>query len=157
MERKAQSLNDIIKNKTKEEDYDREIFNFENLEWAMMIIDTRATQIGFEALLVPMLDFVNIKESAKNPSRTLKLKFGENEISEVKSQSDVAKGAEVFENLPLNSDDLLLKKGIVNENNFHDCYSFNGNFEDRSKNDGLARFRNVIFARYFLFDENEKV
>lgn len=157
MERKAQSINDIIRNKTKEEDFDREIFNSENIEWAMMILETRATQIGFELLLVPMLDMVNIKESAKNPSRTMKLRFEENKISEVKSQSDVAKGNEVFENLPYNADELLLKKGVINENNFHDCYSFNGNFEDRSKQDGLARFRNVIFARYFLFDENEKV
>ena len=87
----------------------------------------------------------------------MKLRFEENGNSEVKSQSDVAKGSEVFDNLPLNSDDLLLRKGIINENNFHDCYSFNGNFEDRSKQDGLAKFRNVIFSRYFLFDENEKV
>ena len=65
MERKAQSINDIIRNKTKEEDFDREIFNSENIEWAMMILETRATQIGFELLLVPMLDMVNIKESAK--------------------------------------------------------------------------------------------
>ena len=122
-----------------------------------MILDTRANQIGFESLLVPMLDMVNIKESAKNPSRTMKLRFEENGNSEVKSQSDVAKGNEVFENLPYDADNLLLYKGIINENNFHDCYSFIGNFEDRSKQDGLAKFRNLIFSRYFLFDENEKV
>jgi phosphopantetheine adenylyltransferase len=81
VERKAQSINDIIRNKTKEEDFDREIFNSENIEWAMMILETRATQIGFELLLVPMLDMVNIKESAKNPSRTMKLRFEENKIS----------------------------------------------------------------------------
>jgi hypothetical protein len=146
----------MIRNKTNGE-FDLDIFNSENLEWAMMIYDTRATNIGFERLMVPMLDMVNTKESAKNPSRVLKLQFGEDNISEVKSQSDFAKGNEVFENLPYNADNLLLYKGIINENNFHDCYSFIGNFEDRSQQDGLARFRNVIFSRYFLFDENEKV
>jgi len=137
--------------------FDSDIFNYENLEWAMLIIDTRSTIIGYESLLVPMIDIANIKESPKNPSRTLKLKFDENENTQVKSQSDVAKGNEVFENLALNSDNLLLYKGIINENNFYDCYSFIGNFEDRSQNDGLTNLRNSVFSKYFLFDENEKV
>lgn len=122
-----------------------------------MIMDTRATNVGMEVLLVPMLDFVNIKESWKNPSRTLKLKFDENSISEVKSQADVARNGEVFENLPHNSDNLLIYKGIVNENNFHDCYSFIGNFADRSQKDGLGRVRNDVFSKYYLFDDDEKM
>lgn len=124
----------------------------------MMIVDGRSSTVGFEVLLCPMLDIANIKESSKNPSRYLKLKFDENNhMSDVKSQEDFAKGSEVFENLNLNSDNLLLYKGIINENNFHDCYSFNGNFDERSQNDGLTRLRNSVFSKYFLFDENERM
>lgn len=147
----------MIRNKTVTEVFDNNLYNIENLEWAMLIIDTRSTLIGYENLLVPMLDFVNIRESPRNPSRTMKLKFEENQHAEVKSQSDVAKGAEVFENLPLSSDNLLLTKGIINENNFHDCYSFIGNFDERSQDDGLNRIRNAVFSRYFLFDDVEKM
>lgn len=157
IERKAQSIADLVANKTTSDIFDRDLFNVQNLEWAMIIIDTRGTQIGYENVLAPMLDLVNIKESPKNPTRTMKLKFEENNLAEVKSQSDVAKGAEVFENLPLSSDHLLLTKNVVNENNFHDCYSFIGNFDDRSSGDGLNTLRNHVFARYFLFDENEKM
>lgn len=147
----------MVRNKTLTEAFDLNIFNKENLEWAMIIVDTRQTQISYEIFLAPMMDLVNIKESAKNPLRTLKLKFDEQDNSDVKSQSDVAKGNEIFENLPLSSDNLLLTKGVINENNFHDCYSYIGNFEDRSQTDGLAKFRNTIFSRYFLFDEDDKV
>lgn len=123
----------------------------------MLIIDTRSTLIGFESLLVPMLDSVNFKESPKNPTRIMKPKFGDNSFADVKSQSDVAKGSEVFENLGLSSDNLLLTKGVIFENNFHDCYSFNGNYDERSQNDGLTNIRNSVFGRYFLFDELDRV
>jgi hypothetical protein len=154
VERRAQSILTLVKNST--DIFDSEIFNYENLEWAMMTLESRQISIGFETFLIPMLDLVNFKESPKNPSRTLRLKYDESETTPVKSQSDVAKGNEVFENLPLNSDNLLLYKGIINDNNFHDCFSFTGNFEDRSQ-DGLTRMRNYVFSKYFLFDENERI
>ena len=63
-ERKASSIAELVRNET--EVFDSDIFNYENLEWAMLIIDTRSTIIGYESLLVPMIDIANIKEFKHN-------------------------------------------------------------------------------------------
>ncbi len=101
-----------------------------------------------------MLDLVQVKESANNPSRVLKLQFEENGDAVVRAQADFSKGQPVFENFGMTSDDYLLYKGIVLENNFHDCFSFTLSFNDKAE-DGLKEYRKLVFARYFLLDSNE--
>lgn len=100
-----------------------------------------------------MLDLIQPKESAVNPSRILKLKFEENGDAVVRAMADFSKGQQVFENFGLNSDDYLIQKGIVLENNFHDCYSLSASFNDKAE-DGLKEYRKAVFSRYFLFDSN---
>lgn len=133
--------------------FDLEVFNFKNLEWACFTLDSKLITIDFETFLIPMLDLVQPKESAVNPSRALKLKFEENGDAVVRAMADFTKGQPVFENFGLSSDDYLIHKGIVLENNFHDCYSISASFNDKAE-DGLKEFRKAVFSRYFLFDSN---
>jgi hypothetical protein len=109
--------------------------------------------IDYAAFLVPMLDLAQPKESAKSLSRILKLKFEENGNSVVKAMTDFSQGQEVFENIGYNSDNYLLYKGLVLENNFYDCYSLAASFNDKAE-DGLKEIRKAVFSRYFLFDSN---
>ena len=141
----------LVQNNT--EFFNLDVFTFANLEWACFTLDSRQITIDFEAFLVPMLDLVQLKESAVNPSRILKLKFEENGDAVVRAMADFSKGQPVFENFGLNSDDYLIQKGIVLENNFHDCYSLSASFNDKAE-DGLKEFRKAVFSRYFLFDSN---
>ena len=149
--RKSESLFGLAQNNT--DLFNPEFFTEQNLEWGCFILDSRMVYIDYEAFLIPMLDSVNMKESAKNPSRVLKLKFEENGDSVVRASSDFSKGQEVFENIGFNSDNYLLYKGIVLENNFHDCYSLIASFSEKAE-DGLKDFRKAVFSRYFLFDSN---
>lgn len=151
IERKAQNLHSLIKNNS--DFFDLEIFTEENLEWGCFILDTRLIYIDFEAYLIPMLDLANVRESSRNPAKVLKLKFDENGSSVARAASDFARGQEVFENNGYNSDNMLLYKGFVLENNFHDCYSLIGSFSEKSE-DGLKDMRKSVFSRYFLFDSN---
>lgn len=152
IERKSQSLyGSLIKNNT--DIFNTEVFTEENLEWGCLILDSRMIYIDYEAFLIPMLDLAHYKESEKNPSRVQKLKFEENGESLVKSQSDFSKGQEVFENIGYNSDNYLLYKGVVLENNFHDCYALTVSFSDKSE-DGLKEYKKNVFSKYFLFDSN---
>lgn len=100
-----------------------------------------------------MLDLVQPRESPVNPARVLKLKFEENGDAIVRAMTDFSEGQPIFENFGLNSDDYLIHKGLVLENNFHDCYSLSASFDDKAE-DGLKEYRKAVFARYFLFDSN---
>jgi len=150
-ERRSQSMYSLVQNNT--DFFNLDIFTELNLEWACFILDSRMIYIDYEAFLVPMLDFAHPKESSNNPSRVLKLKFEENGESIVRAMTDFQKGQEVFENSGFNSDNYLLYKGAILENNFHDCYSLAASFTEKSE-DGLKEFRKAVFSRYFLFDSN---
>ena len=133
--------------------FNMDVFTFENLEWACFTLDSKEITIDFETFLVPMLDLVQLKESPVNPSRVLKVKFEENGDAIVRAMADFSKGEPVFENFGLNSDDYLIHKGQVLENNFHDCYSVSASFNDKAE-DGLKEYRKAVFARYFLLDSD---
>lgn len=133
--------------------FNPEYFNESNFEWACFILDSRMIYIDYEAFLVPMLDIFQPKQSHKNPYKVLKLKFEENGNSIVKAIDNFEKGKEVFENIGFNSDNYLLYKGLVIENNFLDCYSLSASFNDKAE-DGLKDIRKAVFSRYFLFDSN---
>jgi len=150
-EKRSQSMYSLVINNT--DFFNTEYFTEQNIEWVCFILDSRIVYIEYEAFLVPMLDFALPNEAANNPSRVLKLKLEENGDSIVRAMSDFSKGKEVFENYGYNSDNYILYKGTVIENNFHDCYSISVSFSDKAE-DGLKEIRKAVFSKYFLFDSN---
>ena len=143
----------ILKNQGAEINAD--VWNEENLEWAIMIIDSRIKYIDYEAFLVPMYDIADFRESKHDPSKVTKLKFSENtNHTIVTAIDDFKKDQEIFENVGLNSDYYLLYQGVVVEPNSNDCYSITLSFSER-KDDELKYKRRDFFSKYFLYDSNE--
>lgn len=132
--------------------FNPDIFNKENVEWVFLIIDSRAKTINYELCLVPMLDFVAIRENQRNPSKVQKITLNNNQIVEAKSLSDFSKGEEVYDNLGLSNDVYLVYQGLVLENNFHDCYNLQVTFTER-KEDNLMNKRKEFFQKFFMFDK----
>lgn len=116
-------------------------------------MDSRLVYINYEAFLVPMLDFHNFRQDETTSQRQLKAKFDENKQTEIKTNDKYAIGQQVFENLGLNSDNLLLYHGLVLQDNPNDCFSLSVSFAEKN-DDQLKEERKVFFGRYFMFDRN---
>jgi hypothetical protein len=151
-ERKSRNIyNAIVANNTNV--FDPEFYNQENIEWACLILDSRLIYIGYQAFLVPMLDFANYRENPVNPTKVLKPEF-DKDNTEIKALYDIKKSEQVYVDLGSSNNDLLLHHGITLENNYHDCYlltlGFTSIHEDPLKNE-----RKKFFAKFFLYDSNE--
>jgi hypothetical protein len=132
--------------------FNPELFNKENVEWVFLIIDSRAKTINYELCLVPMIDFVSIRENPRNPSKIQKINVDNNLRLEARAIVDFSKGEEVYDNLGLSNDLYLIYHGVVLENNFHDCYSIQVTFTER-KEDSLMNKRKDFFQKFFMFDK----
>ena len=129
--------------------FDAEIFNEDNVEWALHLIDSRIQNIGHRSIFAPLLDFFRF--SASNNEL---IKQTENQNVSIKVNFDIKKGEEIMYNPKLSSDHLLMYYGIVLENNEdNDCYSISLTFSER-KDDSLASKRSAFFSKYFLYDSN---
>ncbi len=133
---------------------DQDWYSTENIEWACIILDSRLIYIGYEAFLVPMLDFANYKENETDPHKVLAPIFTDNS-AEIKSGAHYTKDQEIFESLKYSNDNYLVYHGIVLENNYHDCYSVALNFLN-NREDKLKEKRREFFSRFFLYDDQEQ-
>jgi hypothetical protein len=134
--------------------FDAEFYSEKNIEWACLILDSRLIAVNFESFLIPMLDFVNYAENSQSPERLFRPRFNEAyTTTEVKANSLVREGDEIFENLGYNNDNYLLYHGIVLRDNSYDCYSMSLSFTER-QDDNLRETRKTFFGRYFLYDKN---
>lgn len=138
----------FVKNNT--DIFDPEIFNVENIEWAMLTLDQRLTFIGYETFLIPMLDFSNLKFDLEDKFST---KFNEeSKTANIIVSENVKKGGEIFFSKQMNNDNALIHHMTVPENNEHNCYSISLSFS--SKDDSLRGERSQYFGKYFLYDSN---
>jgi len=153
LEKKANNyFHAIVKNNTNL--FEVDFYNVENIEWACMILDSRLIYVDYEAFLIPMLDFANYAESKENPTRVFRAKFNEEYTqTSIKSQANVEKGAELFENLGYSNENYLLYHGLAFKDNTHDCFIISLSFSGK-QDDNLKEIRKTFFARYFLYDKN---
>jgi hypothetical protein len=150
LEKKARIFQSALFEKNPEL-FDLEVFNKENMEWVFMTIDSRAKSVNYELCLLPMLDFVAIRENVDNPTKTQKISINNND-AQATAIADFAKGEEVYDNLGLSNDIYVVYHGIVLENNFHDCYNLQVTFSER-KEDNLIEKRKNFFQKFFMFDK----
>lgn len=133
--------------------FDKEVFSLENIEWALLTVESRLLYVQWEAFLIPMYDFA---EYGVNNSQNFKgnnSKKDDNKLTVSFFSPDNFDAGNSLYNIPTqDSTDLLVSNGKYIDNHYNNCFSLILTFSQR-KEDELSKKRAKVFSKYFMFDE----
>lgn len=150
--------------------FDEGIFCKENLEWAIYTVDSRMVFVGYEAFIVPMLEYfkmsiskVNGQEKRTSTTEVKRRHYDHDTgysdesqpLIQVKffAQDNFSANSVITENPKFSNDKLLISYGKFVLDKPDDCFNISLSFSAK-KEDSLAKERERFFQKYFLFDMN---
>ena len=96
------------------------IFTVENLEWALLTVESRVKFINYQAYMLPMIDLFSLKNNRDN-SKKKNESFTDDKAPVIKAFDKFNKGDVLYDNDGLGNDSLLISKMDVlldNDNDF---------------------------------------
>lgn len=150
--------------------FDEGIFCKENLEWALYTVDSKMVFVGYEAFIIPMLEYFKMGISKVNgqekrtSTNELKRRHYDHDtgysdesqpLIQVKfyAQDNFTANSVITENPKFANDRLLISYGRFVLDKPDDCFNISLSFSAK-KEDSLAKERERFFQKYFLFDMN---
>lgn len=128
--------------------FDEEIFNIENVEWAIYIYDILLENLEDRIFLSPFLFHFQISSNGGN----LLLKFEENKL-EINFDNNQNQNI-LSKRKKISGDNLLIYYGVsIEDNEENDCLSLGLTFSERI-DDKFVQERIRFFEKFYLFDRN---
>eukprot|EP01016_Furgasonia_blochmanni_P010693 TRINITY_DN1457_c0_g1_i9.p1 TRINITY_DN1457_c0_g1~~TRINITY_DN1457_c0_g1_i9.p1 ORF type:complete len:394 (+),score=67.47 TRINITY_DN1457_c0_g1_i9:290-1471(+) len=102
------------------DEFDADVFSYENYRWATLILDSRTIWISGKRYLVPVLDSINCC-GATDLARPHKTIFDDEGLTETRASSLYLEDEQVFENYAQPNHEYFLYHGFFLDENHHDC------------------------------------
>jgi hypothetical protein len=131
--------------------FNKEIFTVENIDWALITVESRMIYVGYEGMIIPMLDNLSYSINKKKSNKGMSGKI-ENNIISFKAIDFFPVNSEIYDNPNFNNEKLLISNGKISIGSGFDCYNLILSFSQR-KEDQLSKKRIDFFSKYFLFDQ----
>lgn len=131
--------------------FDKDIFSVENIEWALLTVESRIQFTNYEGVLFPMYDLISF---AVNPNDKAKhsTQITEGDKLTIKAISNFQKGQEIYDHPNLQNERLLISYARITKDSNDDCFSLTLSYTTK-KEDQLAKKRVEFFSKYFLYDQ----
>lgn len=131
--------------------FDKDVFSNENIEWALLTVESRLQFINYEGVLFPMYDLVSFGVNPNDKTKQSNHLY-ENEKITIKAITSFESGQEIFDHPSLQNERLLISYGRITKDSPEDCFGINLSYTTK-KEDQLAKKRVEFFSKYFLYDQ----